>query len=144
MAKKLKVYYAHPLTLYGTKQEERDVKMLEQMGFEVINPGSPEFQQQTIDAKAEAAKGIRAFAPPGFFSDVVMEFCRAQVDQCDGVAFRAFVDGTIPAGVHSEILQASRRVVPGPGFVIELPRQIEFRGLSVDQTRAVLAEMGQR
>ena len=32
------VYYAHCQAIYGTPQEDRDIALLEKLGFEVVNP----------------------------------------------------------------------------------------------------------
>ena len=56
------------------------------------------------------------------------------------LAFRAFPDGTIGAGVYGEIMAVKQ----AGGLVIELPSMLECRGLSVDQTRAYLKELGAR
>ncbi len=34
----MKIYYAHPMSLYGTLQEKRDIETLKALGFEVVNP----------------------------------------------------------------------------------------------------------
>lgn len=113
---KLKVYYAHPITLYGTPAETRDIATLEALGFEVVNPNTPE-----LDA-AYKERGMEVFTPV--------------VESCDALAFRSFPDGSIPAGVAQEIkvIHALNRPV------IELPHMIGNRILSLENTRCYLAE----
>ena len=131
----MKVYYAHCQTIYGTKQEQRDMEMLKALGFEIVNPSDPEHADVVKKIKSNPANCIERIA-----SVMVMEYFVKLVDSCDAVAFRALPDGAIPAGVMQEIEQAR-----GSGkLVIELPSCILRRGLTVEQTREYLAESGQR
>jgi len=116
--KKLKIYYAHCITLYGTKQEERDVDTLESLGFDVLNPNASEYQ------KAYKNIGMK------FFEDLVL--------RCDGVAFRGLPDGSIPAGVAKEIETNGERLL------IELPNAVKRRSLSVNLTREYICDTGVR
>lgn len=115
-----RIYYAHPLSLYDTPQEQRDVKLLhEGLGFEVVNPNKPEHQE-----------GYKQYG---------MEYFVRLVKTCDALAFRAFPDGKIGAGIAGEIEAL------GPNkTVIELPHAISCRTLTIDQTREYLKELGQR
>jgi hypothetical protein len=119
-SRKLRVYYAHPIGLYGTPQEGRDVDMLNALGFEVSNPNRRE-----LDA-AYKSLGMSCFHP--------------EVMACDALAFRAHADGGIPAGVAQEINWALTAGMP----VFELPSAIARRTLSVDHTREWLRESGAR
>jgi len=115
---KPRVYYAHPINIYNSPRERRDLEALEYMGFEVVNPNGPEhdagYREEGMD----------------YFYDLVGE--------CDGIAFRAFADGNIPAGVAKEV---NWMVVKG-GFVIELPTCIDRRTCDVEDTRTFLRESG--
>lgn len=117
---KKKVYYAHPISTYGTPVEQRDIDVLKCLGFEVVNPNTPD-----MDA-AYRAHGMGVF--------------KALVVSCDLLAFRAFPDGSIPAGVAQEIgiMQTENRPV------IELPCGIVARTLNVEATRETLRDLGQR
>lgn len=117
-----KVYYAHPISIYNTPQEQRDVERLQKLGFEVVNPNSPE-----CDA------GYRNGG---------MEYFRKIVADCDAIAVRGFLDGSIPAGVAKEVVMAAEAGKP----MFELPSTIDFtrRTLNVDMTRAALLECGCR
>lgn len=107
-----KVYYAHPVTHYGTIVEELDIIILQNMGFEVINPNS----ENTNTAYKE--KGMQVFFD--------------MIDTCDVLAFRSFNDGMIGAGVKKEIEYA----LAAKGLcVFELQRDILDRSLTVEQTR---------
>lgn len=106
-----KIYYAHPVTHYGTVQESDDIKTLEAMGFEVVNPNQ---------AGIEAAYKLHGF---GVFL--------AMIDNCDALAYRPFMDGSIGAGVAKEIDYAALdKDLP----VFEL-KPVFNRRLTVEQTR---------
>jgi len=120
-----KIYYAHCQAIYNTPQEKRDVDLLEELGFEVINPNAPEH--------IGAVQKMKSREP----HINVMEYFYSLVKQCDALAFRALPDGSIPAGVGGELNNLS---IP----VIELPSGISRRVLTVDQTREYLKEIGQR
>ena len=115
----LTCYYAHPMSLYGTRQERRDIAVLESLGFDVINPNTPEH--------AAASKGIMEY------------YCQLAVT-CDVCAFRALPDGSIGAGVAKEIDDCMESEIP----VIELPSCINRRTLTIQQTVDYLHECGQR
>jgi hypothetical protein len=117
---KLKCYYAHSLHLYNTKQEKRDIWLLEQLGYEVFNPNSPEHQRP--------------------YEDQGMEYFVKLVRFCDIIAFRAYPDGSIPAGAHKEIMSALEDNKP----ILEIPWGLKRRGLSVEDTREWLHELGER
>lgn len=116
----MKIYYAHAVNLYGTPQEKRDIELLESLGFEVENPN------QKRHAKAYAKRGMNYF--------------HLVISKCDALAFRALPDNTIPAGIVKEIWIAQSYNYP----VIELPSSILRRGLTIDQTREYLTEIGDR
>jgi hypothetical protein len=118
---KLTIYYAHPLSLYGTPQEARDVDMLRQIGFEVYNPNSKKDDEQ--------------------YANLSMEyFLRIIEEQCNLLAFRAFPDGNIPSGVAREIRHA--RILHMP--ILELPNGIIRRELTIEESREYLNNLGQR
>lgn len=115
-------YYARPISVDGTKQEERDRALICSLGW-VPSP-SPEEKAEILERYK--AEGMEAFRPAVLKSNVLV--------------FRAFPDGSIGAGVAKEIAWAEAAGIP----VIEIPRQIGRRTLSVENTRAMLAELGQR
>lgn len=114
------MYYARPINLYNSAQDKRDIELLKSLGFDVINPNKEELQERY---KAEG-----------------MDVFLAAVTDCDGVAFRAFPDSKIGAGVKKEIDKA----VELGKAVIELPTITSDRILSVDDTRAYLGYLGYR
>jgi hypothetical protein len=114
----MKVYYAHPVSLYGKNQEKLDHTTLRLFGFEVVCPNSP--------ACDEGYKNHGM----GFFKDIVKG--------CDALAFRGLPGGKIPAGVAFEIQIAKEAGLP----IIELPCSLMQRTLNVEQTREALMELG--
>lgn len=112
------IYYAHPLSLYNTLQEARDVVLLRSLGFHVINPNAPEHQE-----------GYKKKGMSYFFN---------LANSCDALAFRAFPDGKIGAGIVGEMKAMEAKPI------IELPHSISCRALTIEQTREYLKELGQR
>jgi hypothetical protein len=112
------VYYAHPISTYGTPVEQRDLALLKALGLTVVNPNTPEHDS-----------GYRRNGMP-YFGILVQE--------CDCLAFRAFTDGSIPAGVAQEIQML------GAKPVFELPSAVVRRTLTVEATRATLCDGGTR
>ena len=131
----MKCYYAHCMAIYGTPQEERDIKTLKALGFEVLNPNSPGY--------IEEAAAIRQHheelhtSDPGHY---VMNYFMELVSTCECLAFRALPDGKIPAGVAKEIAAARENDLP----IMELPSALTLRAMSVEATREFLTEIGQR
>lgn len=111
----MKVYFARPISQYGNLQDQRDLALLEQLEFEVVNPN-----KETLEAEYKN-RGMDTYL------DLVVE--------CDLVVFRSFPDGKISAGVWKEINCG----VPA----MELPTTIG-RELSVDDTREYLKLLGAR
>jgi nucleoside 2-deoxyribosyltransferase len=123
-----KVYYAHSMHLYNTKQEERDIKTLEELGFEVFNPNSGTIQEEVEKYKLE-------------FGDAsTMEYFKLLVQNCDIFVFRAHPNGKIPSGVGFELNYAMEL----GKLIIELPSLLSTRHLSLADTREYLKLLGQR
>jgi hypothetical protein len=131
----MNIYYAHCMAIYHTPQENRDVAALEELGFTVVNPNSWAVKES---CEAVTAKALRDGTDT---SHAVMEAVfKPLVESCDALAFRALPDGSIPAGVSKEICWAKEAGLN----IVELPAAVNRRTLSIDQTRAYLAEIGQR
>lgn len=116
----MKVYYAHCIAIYNTPQEDRDVALLESLGFEVINPNTKECDEGYKE------KGML------YFKEILKE--------AHALCFRSLPSGEIPAGVHKEIMWMKKRGCP----IFELPTGIVGREASVERTREYLIEMGIR
>lgn len=117
---KMKVFYAHCKSIYNTPQEERDIAILQSLGFDVINPNSKYHDEQY------ALKG--------------MAYSGELITQVDAVAFRSLPEGHISAGVAYEIETANRQ----GKVVIELPSYSHRHIMDVDETRQYLHEVGER
>ena len=118
---KMKVYYAHPLSLYDTKQEATDLETLTRLGFEVVNPNSP-----AVDKEYKQSHDFNVF----------LNLIRSS----DLLAFRSFPDGSISSGVASEIHEAKTKNLP----VIELPSGLSKRVLNREQTLEFLVNSGSK
>ena len=117
-----RAYYARPISIDGTPQAERDMALICELGFIPYPVGE------------DKAKALSQYLAVG------MEAFRPYVECCSALVFRAFPDGSIGAGVAKEIEWAQLTGLP----IIEIPRQIARRTLTADQTRDMLAELGQR
>jgi hypothetical protein len=125
----MKVYYAHCMALYDTPQEKRDVQTLKlDLGWDVLNPNCPEHRCGAVQAREEAPHDPHAS----------MLYFKPLVESCNLLAFRALPDGAIPAGVFMEIKWARDAGIP----VIELPSGVRRRGLTREQTREYIKEVG--
>ena len=117
-----KAYYARPISIDDTPQADRDMDIIKAIGFEPYPVGVT--KRAALDSYAKL--GMVAFRP--------------YVEHSDILVFRAFPDGSIGAGVAQEILWAQQADKP----VLEIPHQIVRRTLSVDETREMLKELGER
>ena len=87
-----RIYYAHPMSWYDTRQEEEDISELVKHGT-VINPNSQMFRQAVEMAR------LRGHPIMDIFADFIK-------NSADVVCFRRFNDGYIGSGVAREILEA--------------------------------------
>jgi hypothetical protein len=117
----MKIYYAHFIGIYDTKQEQRDIELINNIfkNVDVINPNSKE------NDKLYKTKGM----------DLFFDY----IKQCDLLVFRGLINGKIPAGVMKEINYAKQNNIS----VLELPSYID-REMTVDDTRQSLIELGIR
>lgn len=119
----MRVYYAHCLSIYDTPQEQRDLQIMDDLGWEVYNPNNDEC------SAGYREKGM------DFFFDLLRN------GNFDAVVFRAIPDGRIPAGVMKEVNFASNNIgLP----IIELPTNLRGRDMNVEQTREYLRLCGHR
>lgn len=123
---RLKCYYAHTMISYDSTIEQKDIAMLEEMGFEVLNPNSDEIK-----------KGFDQFLKFHDRSES-MEYFKKVVESCDLVAFRALPDGTILSGVAAEVAHALKEKMP----VIEIPCSLKKRMQEYPETKEYLTELG--
>ena len=91
-----KIYFAHPIVLYGTNKEKEIIKLIEKEFpkslFEILNPGNykNEFQEWKKNNSKE------------HFMNYFLEL----VDMCDILVLHPFEDGDIGAGIGLELEQA--------------------------------------
>lgn len=126
----MKVYYAHSMHLYGTPQEQRDVELLESMGFTVVNPNNPKVQKDVEVFKLTQAPG----------TGNVMNLFKKLIETCDILAYRSHVDLRIPSGVMFEVDYAIEINKP----VFELPTLTTQRRMTYEETIEYLKYNGQR
>jgi nucleoside 2-deoxyribosyltransferase len=109
----MKVYYAHSVGIYGSKQEEIDIELLKSLGYKVVSPNTVKVQ-----------KGITSWKMK-YGQAGCMEYFHNMLDQCDMIAFRA--DGKVGSGVWHEVQYMREQNKP----VIELPTLSSTRALSI-------------
>lgn len=124
--RKLKCYYAHTMVSYGSTIEQMDIELLESLGFEVINPSSPDI-----------AQGCKDYVFNNGASNV-MSYFKDIIDTCELVAFRALPNGDILSGIAAEVEHA---IVAGIQ-VIELPSSVRKRMMDYPATKQYLIELG--
>lgn len=117
----MKIYYAHPINIYNSEQEKRDIETLVKLGFEVINPNG-----ENLDKEYNKNKDFEVFFKA--------------IDDCQALAFRSTYRGDITSGVAREVERAKINEIP----IIELPSNMRKRELSLDETRDFLKETGVR
>jgi hypothetical protein len=116
----MKAYYAHPVILFGSKQQKMDIEVIEKAGFEVINPDDKEKQE------GYKREGM------GYFERLVKG--------ADVVFYRPFFDGSIGAGIATEVRWAMADGKP----IFEMPHRFNSRCLDVTETREILIESGRK
>lgn len=119
MVKRLSIYYAHPMPLYNTKQEKRDLELLECLNYLIINPNT-KYHRETSNGN--------------------MEYFYRLVRTCDVLCFRALASGRIPCGVARELNVALAHGLP----VFELPTQLLNRTMSMNETMEYYHDCGNR
>lgn len=125
-----KIYYAHSIHLYNTKQEQRDIELLEKLGFEVLNPNTRQNQIDYLEwLKSNDIKD----------SDK-MSWFKNLVNQCNILAYRSHYDLRIPSGVLYELEYALSLNLP----VFEIPTITDNRKMSVQETKDYLKYNGIR
>lgn len=115
-----KAYYARPISLYNSHQDFRDIQIIKDLGFELLNPNKEELQSRY------KTEGMNVFLEA--------------VKECNILFYRSFPDLKISAGVQKEIDEA----IKNNCIILELPTLIENRVLSVEDTRNYLKYLGYR
>lgn len=95
----MKIYYAHPMSWYGTDREKDDLAVIAKstpVGTEIINPNTPDIVDQVKFSKDAGLSG----------NDIMVIFLNL-VAACDAIAYRTFDDDRMGAGVAAELLHAA-------------------------------------
>jgi hypothetical protein len=117
------IYYAHPMALYGSALEADDIARIETHLGSCLNPNTPPFKEAVARIKAAGGKPMAPFVEA--------------VQGSAGLAWRAFPDGTIGAGVRLEIdiaLAAGKPVYRLPDMAPVAPHPRDT--LSIADTQA--------
>jgi hypothetical protein len=95
-----KLYFAHPMSSYGSVDETKIVDTLQKQGFDVLNPGDAEHcgKSKTIFNDAVRETGNKNAA-----ASIVMDYFMSVAAACDACVFLTFPDGSISAGVGKEV-----------------------------------------
>lgn len=133
MEKIKKCYYAHFMGIYDTPQEQRDIKTLENLGLEVLNPNTPQTQN-------ECKIGFKNVKTDKEYNKAFGKIFFKKIADCEVFAFRALPDGRISGGVYKELQEAQRL----NKIIIELPCGTFSRGMGKEDTREYLRDIGQR
>ena len=120
----MRIYFAHPITDYGTGRERRTLDDLTAQGWYVENPNHPQHQD-------------------GYERDGMAYFQRLAAS-CDALVFVRFPNGAIGAGVGKEIDAAQGNRIPvyewfdgETDSVYGMPTPV----LTVEETRALIADI---
>lgn len=102
MKMRVRIYYAHPISTYGSEQEKADIKDIQAMSDEtteivVVNPSSPSVQEAFEYWKKNTKKK----------DDHDMRFFKLEVAKCDGLIFRGDT-----SGVKYEVAKAKELDLP--------------------------------
>lgn len=120
---RLVCYYAHPMPTYNTQQEIDDIMLLDEMGFKVISPNSPEIEENyKKDTHIDR-----------------MAFFKQFIDKCDVVVFRSFINGLITSGVVYELEYATK--IGKPILEISNFNNLKPRILDYVQTKELFAKL---
>lgn len=111
----MRIYYAHPINLYGSPTEDRDKALLAAAGFTVINPSD---EDKIEGYKREGME---------FFFRLVSD------PETEGSAFRAMADGFIGAGVYGEITKVAELGKP----VYEIPCALTRRVMPAEMSECL-------
>jgi len=123
------IYYAHPVNIYNTEQEKRDLYTIQSLFpvKEILNPNT-----QVIQKDIEILKKTDGHIMSYFYNLISTK--------CDVLVFRATPYMSITGGVWGEIQTAKDCGFP----IIELPNLMSFRELSHEQTVEYLKLIGNR
>jgi len=124
-----KIYFAHPISTYGTNIEKESISILEENGFDVLNPGAKEQQDDFIIFRKNNPNDYMKY-----FDDLVL--------RCDSFAYLPFRDDKIGAGIvyESDIASKNNMKIYKIDLINRIIIEVDFdyilkNRLSVDETR---------
>lgn len=117
-----KAYYAHSQWTYNTPVEDKDIRMIESLGYKVFNPNDPELEE------AWERDGMKVFDNLMLINNFDVCFIRPQSD------------GSISAGVGYEAMKFFELRKP----VLEIPAPILPRIMTAEATRELYRWNGLR
>jgi hypothetical protein len=126
----LRIYYAHPVTTYGTELESADLALLKasfpDRRVVIENPSDPLHQQ-------------------GYTKDGMPYFTRL-AQQCDVTAIRCFPGGKHGAGCAAEASAAhsAGKLVLEIGLFPTNAREVNRKAMSIKETKAKIEELRSR
>lgn len=138
----MKVYFAHPISSYGSGQEKQIVLALQAMGLTVVNPNDQEHQDKVKEIQEK-------FSDRNEASRLVMEYFISICRPCDGCIILPFPDGSLGAGIVKEVRsfmdQGKKvqevRIDNGYASLHDVTSLSEYKCLDVDSTRAMLKKL---
>lgn len=126
----MRLYFAHPITDYGTERQEKAIASITAYFADVGRPIKLENPDQPHHKAGYAVSG--------------MEYFKGVVEDCQGLVFMRFPNGAIGSGVGREIRWALvdnlwlYEVFGGTIYPLhDMPTPI----LTADETRALIAEI---
>ncbi len=137
-----KLYFAHPVSTYGTADEAQMIAALAQGGFDVVNPSGKAHQDKVLELRGK-------FNDVAIASREIMVYFVEVCNSCDACAALPFPDGKLGAGVVKEMQSFFDRGLPVyeaafAGGVLRLEQLAEMpaaRVLDVETTRAYLKRL---
>lgn len=126
----MKIYYAHFMGLYGTKQEKRDLALLYRLfpNDEIVNPSDSVISNRYLNALGNTHKD----------DPRRMQWWQDLASSCDLVVFRALPNGQLTAGVGAEVAAA----LANDKMILELPALAQRETLTKRATRELMKEWG--
>lgn len=92
----MKIYYAHPMSWYGTDRETEDLKAI-----------AHKFPNAEIENPAAYEDAVKTLKTQGADGKAIMDFFINRLLVCDAIAYRTFDDDYIGAGVALEVFTAA-------------------------------------
>lgn len=139
----MKIYFAHPISSYGTPEEAQIIRSLEDMGLIVINPSDKQHQDAVDKIQQQYAHDRNEG------SRLVMEYFVKVCNACDGCVMLPFPDGSVGAGIVKEVqsfLDRGKKVQEvslsdGEVKLSDITDLSRYACLDVGPTRAMLRKL---